>query len=285
MLLDELSDLFAYLSSHWKEHARTTDFYRFHDSVMRHAIEESKAAFEAGEGVPFGELGKIMLPYQKMGAIDSLDLFGLDELIVFAYYHHTRGSYRRAADIGANLGLHSIVMGKCGITVDAFEPDPVHLKLLKRNLSLNGVGNCTPHEAAVSDRPGQMEFVRVLGNTTGSHLAGAKPNPYGDLERFEVKVVDIREVASRADFLKVDAEGHEDVILVAIPEENWRNLDAIVEVGSQKNAAILFSHFQAIGVNVFAQKLGWQRVSSLEHMPASYKEGGVFVSAKPQMPW
>ena len=252
---------------------------------MKHAIEESKPTFEKEQGVLFGELGSIVLPYQKMGAIDSLDLFGLDELIVFAFYYRARGNYRRAADIGANLGLHSIVLAKCGSAVDSFEPDPTHFKLLKRNLSLNGIGNCRPHEEAVSDHPGRMEFVRVLGNTTGSHLAGAKKNPYGDLERFEVKVADIEEIASHSDFLKVDAEGHEDVILAAIPEERWQHLDAIVEVGSDKNAKTLFSHFQGIGVNVFAQKLGWQRVSSLEHMPTSYKEGGVFISAKSQMPW
>lgn len=252
---------------------------------MKHAVEESKSTFEKEQGVLFGEMGRIVLPYQKMGAIDSLDLFGLDELIVFAFYHRTRGKYRRAADIGANLGLHSIMMAKCGIAVDAFEPDPTHFKLLQRNLSLNGIGSCVPHEEAVSDHVGQMEFVRVLGNTTGSHLAGAKKNPYGDLERFEVKVADVRDIAGQADFLKVDAEGHEDVILVAIPEERWQHLDAIVEVGSDNNAKALFSHFQGIGVNVFAQKSGWQRVSSLEQMPSSYKEGGAFISAKARMPW
>jgi FkbM family methyltransferase len=285
MLLDKLPGLFAHLSSHWQEHARSSEFYRFHESVMKHAIEESKSAFEKEQGVLFGETGRIVLPYQKMGAIDSLDLFGLDELIVFAFYHRTRGKYRRAADIGANLGLHSIMMAKCGIAVDAFEPDPTHFKLLKRNLSLNGIGSCVLHEEAVSDHVGQMEFVRVLGNTTGSHLAGAKENPYGDLERFEVKVADIKEIAAQSDFLKVDAEGHEDVILAAIPRKSWECLDAIAEIGSQKNASTLFSHFRSIGVNVFAQKLGWQKVTSLEHMPASYKEGGVFVSAKAQMPW
>src|SRR5258708_26318949 len=183
MLLDTMTGLFAHLGSHWREHARSTDFYRFHESVMKYAIEEAKPTFEKEQGVSFGELGRIVLPYQRMGAIDSLCLFGLDRLLVFAFYYRARGNYRRAADIGANLGLHSIVMAKSGIAVDAFEPDPIHFKLLKRNLSLNGISNCLPHEAAVSDHPGQMEFVRVLGNTTGSHLAGSKLNPYGDLER------------------------------------------------------------------------------------------------------
>ena len=100
MLLDKLTGLFAHLSSHWQEHARSTDFYRFHESVMRYAIEESKPTFEKEHGVLFGELGQIVLPYQKMGAIDSLDLFGLDELIVFAFYSRARGNYRRAIDIG-----------------------------------------------------------------------------------------------------------------------------------------------------------------------------------------
>ena len=37
-------------------------------------------------------------------------------------------------DIGANIGLHTIVMAKCGFTVHSFEPDPIHFNELKKNL-------------------------------------------------------------------------------------------------------------------------------------------------------
>ena len=64
-------------------------------------------------------------------------------------------------------------------------------------------------QAAVSDQPGEAEFVRVLGNTTGSHLAGAKANPYGKLERFAVPLVPLADMTEWADLIKIDAEGHE----------------------------------------------------------------------------
>ena len=42
-----------------------------------------KSGFEL---VKFGEFGQIKFPYFEMGAITSVDLFGLDELIIFSYY-------------------------------------------------------------------------------------------------------------------------------------------------------------------------------------------------------
>jgi len=220
-----------------------------------------------------------------MGAIDSLDLFGLDELLIFAFYFKNRERYRRVADIGANLGLHSIVLAKCGFEVDSYEPDPSHFEKLRRNLSLNGVSACNPYQKAVSDHEGTMEFVRVLGNTTSSHLAGAKSNPYGKLEKFEVIVTDIKAISEKVDLLKIDAEGHEAVLLSSIADRTWENVDAFVEVGSPVNAKLIFSRFSDTNVNIFAQKLGWNKVRVFEDMPTSYKEGGIFITTKSQMCW
>ena len=61
----------------------------------------------------------------------------------------------------------------------------------------------------VSDQEASTEFVRVKGNTTGSHLAGSKPNPYGELERFMVHVVPMVDAIQDCDLVKLDAEGHE----------------------------------------------------------------------------
>lgn len=106
-----------------------------------------------------------------MGAIDSLDLFGIDKLVIFAFYWSNSGRYKRTLDMGANIGLHSIMMSRCGFQVTCFEPDPHHFSLLTRNLSDNNINSVTAVNAAVSVKEGTMEFVRVLGNTTGSHLA------------------------------------------------------------------------------------------------------------------
>jgi FkbM family methyltransferase len=285
MLIEHLNTLFTCLASHPQLHTRGSTFYNFFEDLAKHAFLDAKPAFEAGNTLQIAELGGIILPYEKMGAIDSLDLFGLDELLMFSFYYRNRGRYARAVDIGANLGLHTIVMSLCGIKVDAYEPDPAHYEKLVRNLKLNNISNCDTNQKAVSDKDGTMQFVRVLGNTTSSHLAGAKAKPYGDLERFDVIVRNIRSIAEQVDLFKIDAEGHEAVLLKALPISMWGKIDAFVEIGTQENANAVFEHFSNSNVNIFSQKLGWGRVNSIENLPFSYREGGIFISTKSTMPW
>lgn len=286
MLLSMLNEILQYLADHHGEHARDTRFYRFNEAVAKFAFHEAKETFASGKPITLGELGEIILPYEKMGAIDSLDLFGLDELLMFSFYLRNRDRYRRVVDIGANIGLHSILLAKCGYDVEAWEPDPNHFEKLMRNVALNGVADrVRAHCAAVSDHVGRMEFVRVLGNTTSSHLAGAKANPYGELERFPVDLHDFKDIASRADLAKIDAEGHEGTILTAIPLERWNSLDAFVEIGSEQTAQQLLAHFAHSPVRLFVQKLNWNPATQLEEMPKSYRDGSVFITSKPVMPW
>src|SRR4051794_14324562 len=121
-ILDQLIDA---LIENPQIHTPTSAAYKFCKSVAREQVEQLFKGAERG-AVDFGPFGPLSMPYTKMGAIDSLDLFGLDELIIFAFYHANRTRYRSALDIGANLGLHSLVMSKCGFNVTAFEPDPWH---------------------------------------------------------------------------------------------------------------------------------------------------------------
>ena len=233
-------------------HARTTEIYLVLDKVAKSIVHSSQLAENRDGAVELGCFGQLVFPYQKMGVINTLDLFGLDELIIFAFYWANRNRYKKVADIGANLGLHSILMNRCGWTVEAYEPDPIHADLLERNLKLNNVVGVTIHEMAVSDEVGTMEFVRVVGNTTGSHLAGAKANPYGVLERFPVKVASIDTIMSSSDLIKMDVEGQESIIILATNIGHWENTDMMVEVGSAENAQAIFEHLKTLGVAVSA---------------------------------
>lgn len=280
-----LGEIIAELPEISAQHARTTAAYAAREKTVGEAVKASRFTQTEGARETLGDFGEIELPYNKMGAVDTLDLFGLDELIIFSFYWANRHRYRRAADIGANMGLHSILMGKCGWHVSAYEPDPVHAKLLRRNLSLNSSTNVNLVEAAVSDKPGTLEFVRVLGNTTSSHLAGAKQNAYGELERFPVRVESIANIMPTVDFVKMDAEGQEKIILLGTTAEHWQKTDMMVEVGSEENARAIFQHLQALGIHAFAQKLGWSEVKSLGDMPASYKDGSLFITKLSTMPW
>jgi FkbM family methyltransferase len=233
---------------------------------------------------PFGPFGTLVLPYTKMGAIDSLDLFGLDEIIIFAFYHANRGRYTNAIDVGANIGLHSIILGKCGFRVRAFEPDPTHFGILVSNLKANAQSSVEAIEAAVSKNDGRAEVVRVLGNTTGSHLAGAKQS-YGMLETFQVAVRGVSPLFAWASLAKIDAEGNEKEILLASTRQDFEHMDAVVEVGSAGNARAIFDHLTELGVGMFPQKLAWQRASSIGDLPTSHRDGSLFLSMKERMPW
>ena len=285
MASPSFSDLFARIRSSPADHATTSAKYQDLKRSAQSLVDASALRDTNGAPVDFGPFGKITFPYHKMGAIDSLDLFGIDELTLFAYYDANRSRYRRGLDIGANIGLHSIVMSKCGFEVTAYEPDPVHFALLRRNLSINGAASVKPVEAAVSNRCGVTEFVRVLGNTTGSHIAGAKAAPYGELERFDVRVDDVAELAGAVDLIKLDAEGHEVEILLGIPTSEFSHCDVILEVGTPVNAQRIYERFHDSGLNLFSQKTGWGRVESPTGVPTSHKEGSLYITRSPVMMW
>ncbi len=251
---------------------------------IRREVEKS---FSTGEprAVKFGPFGELLFPYFKMGNIDSLNLFDLDEIIIFSFYHANRRRYQRVVDIGANIGLHSVILGKCGFDVRSYEPDPRHFEILRRNLKINQCSKIKPFNKAVSSRAGEMEFIRVLGNTTASHLAGSKTNPYGELERFPVKVAAFGPLIAWADLIKLDVEGHEKVIILATNRVQWQKTDVLVEIENQNNAAAVYEHLTSLGVNLFTQKTGWQKATRLEDVPNSYREGMAFITCNSNMSW
>ena len=182
-----------------------------------------------------------------MGEINTTNLFGLDELIIFSFYRANKSKYKKVADLGANVGLHSIILSLLEFNVTSYEPDPVHIKQLKANVELN-CGDSKPKicQEAVSVENGTTEFIRVVGNTTGSHIAGAKDDPYGKLEKFNVTTRCFREIIKENDLLKIDVEGHEASILASTEDSDWLDTDAIAEIGTEQNAEIVFNKFKIV---------------------------------------
>ena len=247
-------------------------------------LEIEKNYKDNGGSFNFKWFGEIKLPYYAMGNVSSINLFDLDELIIFSFYWLNKSRYKKVIDIGANIGLHSIILAKLGYEVNAYEPEHDHYSKLEKNLALNNV-KVKAKKVAISNKFGEATFIKVLGNTTGSHISGSKPNPYGELEKIKVNLEPFNEIVKEADLIKMDVEGHEAEILLSTTENNWRQTDAIIEIASEQNAKKIYEHFKDTNVNLFSQKTGWQKVHSIENMPVSYKEGSLFLSAKNQMPW
>lgn len=267
------------------QHSRDSSFYKTHEQELLNILENSdlnngKSGHESFE--PFGDLH---FPYREMGAINTIHLFGLDELIIFSYYWANKSRYKNVADLGANIGLHSLIMDRCGYLINSFEPDPIHVGVFQENILNNKSVNITINQKAISDKSDTVDFIRVLGNTTGSHLAGAKEDPYGELETFSVETCDINEVLLNNDFVKMDIEGQEATAILSTKKDTWANVEMILEVGTEKNAKIIFEYLNEINVNMFSQKTGWNKVSDLADVPTSYKEGSLFLSVADEMSW
>lgn len=234
-----------------------------------------------------GEIGTLHFPFYSMGNVDSSDLFGLDELILFSFYYINRKRYSRILDLGTNIGLHTLVLLKLGYSVTSYEPDPVHVAQLSKVLAANKFSMDRVVEAAVSNANGIKQFVRVLGNTTGSHLEGAKlTTPYGGYEKFMVDTKDIREVVEdNFDLVKMDVEGHEAVLIAHLESKHFDSTDYLLEVGSKNNASSVYKRVRELGLHAFAQKLNWERVKNEGDIPTSYKEGSLFITASAEMCW
>jgi FkbM family methyltransferase len=119
-----------------------------------------------------------------------------------------------ALDIGANLGLHSVLLSKLiGPTgrLHAFEPNPALLPTL--HLTIAGLGNATLHPFALSDCAGPATFFVPADHQKGSLADWLKPlggsaTPVAcEQRRLDDLVRD--GTVPQPDFIKCDVEGAE----------------------------------------------------------------------------
>ena len=105
----QLSSLLSTLACVPEHHSPSSALYKHLSLVANHC---SKNIFgeNSNQSANLDFIGEINLPYFSMGAINSTHLFGLDELILFSFYNNTKKIYKKVADLGANIGLHSIVL-------------------------------------------------------------------------------------------------------------------------------------------------------------------------------
>jgi len=81
-------------------------------------------------------------------------------------------------DIGANLGQYTCLIAKCrnDVTVVAFEPHPIVIKELEKNVHLNGLQNVIVVNTALSDTDGVALFDPVYLD---------RPTPHGRVHSAE----------------------------------------------------------------------------------------------------
>ena len=280
------SKFFLDLASNFRVHGRGEKYFNSLEMNLLETIEQVHSS-TSGEELLLAELGAIKFPFFEMGQINSAKLFGLDELILFSFYYANRNRYKKTLDLGANIGLHTLVMKKLGFQVTSYEPDLIHLAQIEKVMKLNNLSTEGLTPRAISDKRGTMEYIRILGNTTGSHLLGSKEEVYGPTEIVSVEVDDILEVLNQGkfDFVKMDVEGHEVVLLNRITAQAIATTDIMLEIGSEKNANEIFATLSEKKIPAYAQKINWGRVEKLEDLPSHHTHGSLFLSMQGPPNW
>lgn len=236
-------------------------------------------------------LGEVYFPNVKMGKIESSHLLQKDEIVIFALYFALakKGVNGMSLDLGANLGLHSLILSKLGFSVIAVEPDPIHLKILSEVLTLNKVNNVEVVAAAVTPGGEPAQFIRIINNTTSSHVKGSVgKSPYGPTTEFQVQGMSLKNTldSNNISLVKMDIEGMELEIINTLENRHFLETDFIIEIGSPVARSGIWKYLGTIPeVNVFVQKNRWNKAHLEDDLPNSYKEGMIFVSRKKEIPW
>jgi FkbM family methyltransferase len=122
-------------------------------------------------------------------------------------------------DIGAHVGIFAIYAAKRhpGISVLAFEPDPVNFSNLLANIAANGVDNVIPHRLAVTRDGGPFTLDRPPDN---SAAAGGYYAAHGGYARSTADSITLDQIferyaIGRCKLLKIDCEGAEHEILAS----------------------------------------------------------------------
>jgi FkbM family methyltransferase len=121
-------------------------------------------------------------------------------------------------DGGANFGIYTVVasklVGDSGFVL-SFEPSPENFAILQRNVELNHMKNVKVFCSAISDSDGTTRLYHI-DNAPNSYSLGKDINPATDYE--EISTVTLDSVLQQAglervDFLKLDVEGAEELVL------------------------------------------------------------------------
>ena len=79
------------------------------------------------------------------------------------------------------------------------------------------------------------------------------------------------------DLVKMDVEGYEATLLNKVRVETFNSTDFMLEVGSAKNASLIFDLIREKNLNAFSQKTNWNRIKSVDDLPAHHSHGSLFI--------
>lgn len=167
---------------------------------------------------------------------------------------------KRVIDLGANIGIFSIIVAKKfpNATVIALEPERENFKILEQNVSESNAANIVLVNKAVAANAGTA-VLHISNDNTGAHNLFHNL-PEGEGETQTVPTAPLREFLP-ADIIKVDAEGAEyeifkdeipDCKLIVMETHNGDDAGLFARLDSKYQK---FSHTTSYGtIHVFKRR-------------------------------
>lgn len=158
-------------------------------------------------------------------------------------------------DCGANVGDASALLLKRGVTVHAFEPDPMAGDLLSERFGKDP--NFTLHRVAVGAWPRRAALYRMqdasIGDTEASSLIDRGTEFHGS--SVDVEVIDlfafVDSLGRRVETLKLDIEGAEIELLERmLDEKRWTQFDIVLVETHERFSEDMDDRLQAIRTRI-----------------------------------
>ncbi len=221
------------------------------------------------------EYGYVLVPRDDMRLVLTIhDATGFYERSTQAVFAHLLRAGMTAVDVGANVGLHSLCLGRLvGTTgkVWAIEPAPRIADLLKRTIAINALDQVVTILPVAAGREPSHEVLHV-GITSGHSSLLPLAEQAGELNVPVDRLDNL--VPDAVDLVKIDAEGMELAIVEGMSRllEN-ESLAIVAEFG--------FEHLQKS--NITAEEWsGFFRKQGFESFRINEGEGPVLVETWPE---
>ncbi len=167
---------------------------------------------------------------QKDVVISSALALGVYEPFQIEVFRSLLSSSMTVVDIGANIGLYTVIAAKKAGKVFSFEPESENIALLNKNVRENGLANVQTFQKAVADTEGTQEFF-ISNNNKGSHSLFTPPDTFekGTVETISLDAWAAQNHIDNIDLIKIDVQGAEFLVLKGMKKILARHPTILIE--------------------------------------------------------
>ncbi|MBI1920689.1 MAG: FkbM family methyltransferase [Geobacter sp.] len=209
--------------------------------------------------------------YETIAEIFDYDCYQLKDVAL-------TGNNSIIIDIGANIGVFSILMSKlCSGKILSYEPSKNNCEMFKRNIDINNVNNIEIFDSAVGTVDGEVEMSMNPDESVSCRIKNDGGNSSDGEASFRVNSVRFDSILKKySDFtvelIKIDCEGGEYDIIDQLTGDNSRNIRNITfevhDAGAHRNVQSISEKLVTLGYQV-KYKLDIFGRSGLHHLLAT----------------